>query len=252
MIDGGDASGSTYPAKFNSYPNSKLNTVGWTELGLSYARILSKKDSRNFFKGGLTLKYLAGTTNSYLTLQNLDGTINDGVNGTYLTSTTGTVSINTTGADFNSYKIKDFFDFNGHGVGGDIGFVYEFRPASIANADTNYIDNKFANKYKLKIGISVTDIGRIRFRRDNSSSATYAVNIPAGQQFLLNQFNDKSIAQYKNILDNSSYFTPVASGDAKYNVTLPATARIDIDYMIAKGFYTSLSGQFGLTKITAS
>ena len=248
IIDAGDANGNPYPVSFNSYPGSKLNTVGWTELGLSYATVLTKKDSRNFLKAGITVKYLAGTTNSYLTLSNLDGTINDGVNGTYLTNTTGTVAINTTGANFNDYDFGDFFKFNGHGVGGDIGLVYEFRPAYMTQPDTIYVDNHFANKYKLKIGIAVTDIGSIRFNKDNATSATYAVNVPAGQQFLLNQFKDKSINDYKAILDASPYFTQIASADSKYNVTLPTTLRADIDYNIAGGFYAALGGQLALTK----
>ena len=248
IIDAGDANGNPYPVNFNSYPGSKLNTVGWTELGLSYATILTKKNSRNFLKAGLTVKYLAGTTNSYLTLNNLDGSVNNGVNGTYLTSTTGTVAINTTGADFNKYDFGDFFKFNGHGVGGDLGLVYEFRPAYMTQPDTIYVDNHFANKYKLKVGISITDIGSIRFKKDDATSATYTVNIPVGQEFLLNQFKDKSISQYKAILDASPYFTKIASTDSKYNVTLPTTLRADIDYNITRGFYVALGGQLALTK----
>ncbi|MEO8770074.1 MAG: DUF5723 family protein [Ferruginibacter sp.] len=248
VIDGGTADGSAYPLAFGAYQNAKINTVGWTEFGLSYATVLSKKGSRNFLKAGLTVKYLAGTTNSYLTFQDLNGAVNDGVNGTYLTATTGTVAINTSGADFNNYKYRDFFKFHGHGVGGDVGIVYEFRPKYMMDADTIYIDNHFANKYKLKIGISVTDIGNLRFKKDNSTSATYNVNIPGGQEFLLNQFKDKSINQYKSILDASPYFTQVQSATSKYNVILPATLRADIDYNIMGHFYTSLSLQGALTK----
>ncbi|MEO6667946.1 MAG: DUF5723 family protein, partial [Ferruginibacter sp.] len=248
VIDGGTPDGSAYPLSFGAYENAKINTVGWTELGLSYATVLSKKGSSNFIKAGLTIKYLAGTTNSYLQFNDINGNVNTGVNGTYLTATTGTIAINTTGADFNNYKYRDFFKFHGHGVGGDVGIVYEFRPKSMMNADTIYIDNNFANKYKLKVGISVTDIGNIRFKKDNTTSATYNVNIPAGQEFLLNQFNDRSINQYKSILDNSPYFTQVQSTTSKYDVILPATVRADIDYNIAGGFYTALSVQGALTK----
>jgi len=248
VIDAGDANGNTYPATFNSYAGSKLNTVGWTELGLSYATVLTKKNSNHFLKAGLTVKYLAGTTNSYLTFDDLDGSIDNGINGTYLTNTTGNLAINTTGANFNDYDFGDFFKFNGHGVGGDFGLVYEFRPAYMTQPDSIYVDNKFANKYKLKIGVSITDIGSIRFNKDNATSASYAVNIPVGQQFLLNQFADKSINEYKAILDASPYFTEITSVDSKYNVTLPTTLRVDIDYNIAGGFYVAAGGQLALTK----
>ncbi|CAN5158438.1 DUF5723 family protein [soil metagenome] len=248
IIDGGANNGAPYPQTFNSYANSKINTVGWSEFGLSYATILTKKDSKNFFKAGVTVKYLAGTTNSYVRLQNLDGTINYGPNGTFLGATTGAVSINTTGADFTDYTIKDFFKFNGHGLGGDVGLVYELRPPSMTQPDTIYMDNNFRNKYKLKIAVGVVDIGRIRFSKDDRTSATYNVNIPAGEQFLLSQFDGKSVSQYKAVLDNSEFFTPTSSVDSKYSITLPTTFQADIDYNIGRRFYAALSGQVGLTK----
>lgn len=248
VIDAGNGNGVSYPIVFNSNSNSKLNTVGWSEVGLSYADIFTKKKSKNFFKGGVTVKYLAGTTNSYLTVNNLDGTVNNGANGTYLTGTTGSVGINTTGADFNDYAFKDFFKFNGHGVGGDVGLVYEFRPESMTNADSIYVNNRFANKYKLKVAVSVTDIGRIKFEKDNTTSATYNVNIPAGQEFLLKQFDGKSINNYNTILDNSPYFTKTSSSASKYYINTPATLHADIDYNITGGFYAEASGQLGLTK----
>ncbi len=248
IIDAGETNGAVYPASFNSYPDSKINTTGWTELGLSFATIFTKKDSKNFLKGGASIKYLAGTTNSYLRLQNFDGTIGSGVNGTYFTNTTGNLAINSTGADFTDYTFKDFFKFSGHGVGADIGFVYEYRPASITMADTIYQDNNFANKYKLKIGLAITDIGRIRFEKDNTTSASYTANVPGEQQFLLNQFEGKSVSQYKSILDQSPYFTTTSVSEAKYNVNLPTTLQLDIDYNMGAGFYADLSGQIGLTK----
>ncbi|TMU55774.1 response regulator transcription factor [Flagellimonas algicola] len=54
---------------------------------------------------------------------------------------------------------------NSSGLGADIGFIYEWRPDHAqfksTNNDGKSLTNKGANKYKLKFGVSVTDIGKI-------------------------------------------------------------------------------------------
>ena len=240
IIDGGTT---TTGLPFTLNNNMLVHATGWTELGGSVGQVLSNKGSRNFFKAGISLKYLAGTADSYLSTNGFTGTVIGGGNNS-LTATTGTISINTTEANFNDYKFKDFFKFNGHGIGGDIGFIYEFRP----QADYSmYTTDRFANKYKLKIAASLLDVGRIKFNRSSNQSANYTVNIPAGQTFELNRFADRSINDYKAILDESAYFTgtPVSNS---YKVSLPATIHTEVDYMVAGGFAVNAAARFAINR----
>ncbi|MHA4810833.1 DUF5723 family protein [Flavitalea flava] len=237
MLDGGKTSAGI-PFNFNA-TNMLVHATGWTEIGGSIGQVFTNKASPHFFKGGISLKYIAGTADSYLSTTGLTGTV-AGPGNTYLTNTKGNLSINTTDANFSDYKFKDFFKFNGHGFGGDIGFVYEYRPA----ADySKYVTDRFANKYKLKISASLLDVGRIKFNRSSNQSEEYAVNIPPAGQFQLNQFAGKSIKDYIPILNASPYFTGT-SQNSSYNVDLPTTIQASIDYLIAGGFGVNAAGQF--------
>jgi outer membrane protein OmpA-like peptidoglycan-associated protein len=253
FIDGGAAStGVTYPANFTA-SNSNINAAAWSEYGLSYSTVLSPDNSTNFFKAGVTVKYLAGTADAYLKMNNTSGTINynNAADGTYLTNTKGDISINTTDANFSDYKFKDFFKFNGHGVGADFGLIYEYRPESMTHDNYKYQDDRFANKYKLKVGVAVLDVGKIKFNKTNASSGNYTVDIPDGQQFYINQFKNQSINNYVSVLDSSSFFTRAAKGandDNKYNVSLPTTVQANIDYNINSSFFVNFNGQFALNE----
>lgn len=239
LIDGGST---TAGVPFNFNTNMLIHATGWTEIGGSWGQVLSATNSENFFKMGLTLKYIAGTADSYLSANNLAGQVG-GPGNTYLTGTTGSLAINTTAANFGDYKFGDFFKFNGHGAGGDIGLVYEYRPAG--QDYSMYVTDRFAEKYKLKVGVSVLDIGRISFDRNSNQSSVYNVNIPATSQYSLGQFKGKSISQYIPILNSSPYFSGTPQGSS-YNVNLPTTLQANIDYLIKGGFAVNAAGQFTL------
>jgi outer membrane protein OmpA-like peptidoglycan-associated protein len=241
VIEGGTTS-ANLPFTFNTN-NMLVHATGWTEIGGSVGQVLTGKGKPHFFKAGITIKYLAGTADSYLAANGFSGTVN-GPGNTYLTATTGSLSLNTTEANFSDYKFKDFFKFNGHGVSGDIGFVYEWRPATDYSM---YKTDHFANKYKIKIAAALLDVGRINFNRSSNEAANYTVNIPSGAAFELSHFAGKSVKDYRAILDESSYFKKTLVGNS-YKVTLPTTIQAEIDYLIGNGFGVNAAGQFTTNK----
>ncbi|MDP4150157.1 MAG: DUF5723 family protein [Bacteroidota bacterium] len=242
ILDGGTTSVGI-PFNFNS--NMLVHATGWTELGGSIGQVFTNKYSHNFFKGGITLKYIAGTADTYLSTSNLSGTVS-GSGNTFLTGTTGSFAFNTTATNFNDYSFSDFFKFNGHGVGGDIGFVYEWRPSTDYSM---YVSDRFANKYRLRISASLLDVGRISFNRSTNQAAAYSVNIPPQPvgSFSLAQFAGKSVKDYKAIFDASPYFTGTAQGSS-YAVNLPTTLHAEVDYLLDGGFALNAAGQFATTK----
>lgn len=240
ILDGGTTTAGV-PFSFNT--NQLIHATGWTEIGASVGQVFTEKGSQSFLKGGITVKYLAGTADSYLSATNLNGTVS-GAGNTFLTGTTGAIAVNTTAADFSDYKFSDFFKFNGHGIGGDIGLVYEWRPAADYSM---YVTDRWADQHKLRIAVSLMDVGRIKFDRSSNSASNYAVNIPTGGSFQLSQFAGKSVKNYKAILDASPYFTGTPQSTS-YNVNLPTTVQGDIDYRVAGGFAVDLAGQFTTTR----
>ncbi len=239
-------SGIISPVSFNSN-NSITHATGWTEFGGSIGQVFTNKGNHNFFKGGITLKYLAGTADSYLTMNSLTGTIGNTGGSTYITGpTSGTLSLNTTDANFGDYKFNDFFKFNGSGFGADIGFVYEWRPAADYSM---YETDRFANKYKIKIGVALLDMGQIKFNKSSNMAGNYSVNIPAGSQYNLNQFSGKSISQYKSVLDATpAYFVAGQPQSSSYTVDLPTTVQANVDWLVAGGFGLNFAAQINTNK----
>ena len=238
-------SGITTPVALNG-GTSLTHATGFTEIGGSVAQVFTPKGSHHFFKGGITLKYIAGTADSYLTTDGLTGSLQN-VAGTarIVGPATGNISINTTDANFSDYNLSDIFNFNGQGAGGDIGFVYEYRP----NMDySKYTNDYWANKYKLKIGVSLMDVGSIKFDKSSNQAANYAMNVPSGQDYNLSAFQGKSINEFIGVLNSSPYFTPGTPQNSSYTVSLPTTLQANVDYLIAGGWGVNLSGQFNMNK----
>ena len=144
----------------------------------------------------------------------------------------GYISINATNTNFTDYKFNDIFKFNGQGFGGDIGFVYEYRPNDVDYS--MYTNDRWANKYKFKIGVSVLDVGMIHFNKTGNLAANYNTDIPAGNQFDLNALNGKSFGEFIPVLNGSPYFVAGTPQSSSYNVNLPTTVQANIDYFFPR------------------
>jgi hypothetical protein len=170
--------------------NVNLSTNNWLEGGASYAFELFEGglDGEHFFKVGLTAKYLYGFGNNYVKTQNVN------IKFTYLMnpnlsnySTSGIVDMGNIGIldQFKAVENYQYFNAlknvaqnNGQGIGGDIGLVYEYRPDiklyTYENEKGEKAYNKDENKYKLKIGLSLTDFGTIAYK-NNVKERTFDV-----------------------------------------------------------------------------
>jgi outer membrane protein OmpA-like peptidoglycan-associated protein len=238
-------SGLTAPVPLSG-ANSLVHATGWTDIGGSVAQVFTNKGSHHFFKGGITLKYILGTADTYMTTQ-LNGSVGPGSPAAELIGpVSGNIFFNTAGTDFTDYTYKDFFKFNGQGFGGDIGFVYEFRPDMDYSMYTN---DRWANKYKLKIGVSLMDVGTIHFNKPENQAANYTTHIPAGQNYSLIDFQGKSVSSFIPVFNASpQYFTPGEAQNSSYDVKLPTTIQANIDYLIGRNtnFAVNIAGQFNI------
>ncbi|MES2811449.1 MAG: DUF5723 family protein [Bacteroidota bacterium] len=211
--------------------NFNMTGNSWGELGLSYAGVFLDK-GQHFLKGGLTLKYLKGIANTYTQGGNV--TVNYDYNAILPASstiaTTGTV-VYGGNSDFSESFNELDFDSKSSGIGGDLGFVYEYRPE---------FKNYTQNKYKLRLGLSVTDIGSIKY--DESIQKTYDLNQTVTQ------------AQYENanslgeFLDNN--YTITETKDSK-KVVLPTALHANLDWNFYRKFYVNVNGDVNMTDKTA-
>jgi outer membrane protein OmpA-like peptidoglycan-associated protein len=218
------------------------NIVGhtWGEIGVSYAAVLWQ-NKQHFLKGGITAKYLVGGVNTYAKGSNVTSSfIQTNDPATTFLQTTGNLVVGSS-QDFITGDEDYVFDANSTGIGADFGFIYEWRPDYV-NYDLSKAkasDNNFKdlNKYKLRFGLSITDIGSITYK--NSKEEVYSLDKIVSQEQL---DNADGIDEILDLYDP----TPVTTfKNAK--VGLPTVLHMDADWNIHNKFYLNLNGNIGLT-----
>ena len=223
----------------------------WTEFGASFARVLMNQDA-HFFKGGLTLKYLAGSANGYINIDNFSGTVaRDALlNMTHLTNASGRIATGFAGMNVSGFEAKDLFKMKSSGFGADLGFVYEYRPdPEMQTVDGFKLDNNYKNTYRFKFGVALTDIGSIKYKKDPRRSGTYDIDIPANEFMPLRQLNNVDVDDYNQFFaERPQFFIPVGAGsEPDYAVSLPTTLQVEADLLLHDGWYLNLASQISLS-----
>src|SRR5690606_36386655 len=78
--------------------------------------------------------------------------------------------------DVDDFEIVD----GATGIGFDLGFVYELRKPEYIDNAKDYSNDKDKNKYILKLGLSVTDIGSIKYK--NAEEEVYDLTNTINQE----------------------------------------------------------------------
>ena len=216
----------------------------WAEIGLTYARVLMNKE-QHFLKGGLSIKYLKGIGSVYAAGNNVD--INYDADGTSLPGGATTGSYASTGnitygkfADIEDDNYEYELPKNAKGFGVDLGLVYEFRPdyasynTTNANGAINVYKNK--NKYKLKVSLSITDLGSINYK--NGSTDKYDINATVSE-------DDIDNAEDLDSLFNDLYSLNSTQGSIK--AQLPTALHLNADLNLSNHFYLNLNTDLSVT-----
>jgi len=91
------------------------------------------------------------------------------------------------------------------------------------------------NKYKLKVGLSVLDIGYAKFKK-----GTYSRNFTADiNLWNLHEFDSVNTFDDFDSLLNAKY--PMNKGDQYYKMNLPTAFALQVDYHIYKDFYANFT-----------
>jgi len=236
-----------------------LNHMTWSEYGLNYGQVVMDKNE-HFLKVGGDLKYLQGYSSAYVHTNNfnyglvdedtsfyLQGDFAYGYSNNFDKLIDGNIETNNLGLPKPSSK---------SGLGVDLGVVYEWRP--------KYKDYKFdmdgktnlwmknQNKYELRIGASLLDLGALRFTK-GGLSRDFSVNV--NRKFDLNQFESaNSLIGFDQIIDSLIYQstnpTEWTAGErdtaSTFWVQTPAALSLQVDYHIWKYFYVNATGMLNL------
>jgi len=235
----------TEGGEFNSV--FKNTTQQWKEIGLNYAFVLLNSNY-HFIKIGGTAKYLMGNkaveargTLAGNYTQGNSGEVNfNSIDLSYL-NTTGESNLQNNPEKFYSNAFGNF-ENNGSGYGGDIGFVYEWRPR-----ETNRVDVRSnagaVNTYKLKISTSILDIGSITYKSSIEKDSLFS-NAPTSIE--KNEIIENGLVEA--IKQKSDVNSNLKQGEVTF--ALPRSLNIGVDYILFnnKNYYINLNYIKSLTK----
>ena len=245
--------GLDYPSLWNQKIDEQflnVNHLTWAEVGFNYGQVVLDQEE-HFLKLGTTIKYLKGYSAAYFQTSNLQFNLKNNDTTQLLTGNFNYgYSDNLPGLIENGLDNKFNSNF---GVGLDLGFVYEWRPKYKdfkydMDGETNlWMKNK--NKYKAKVGISLIDLGSMRFKK-GGLSRNFSVN--NSSPFDLQSFSTaSSLSDFDQILDSlinessaagNTNWTSEQSPNSTFVMRTPTALSLQLDYQLGKYFYVNVSG----------
>ncbi len=245
-----------YDGLANDHFNVNVNM--FSEWALTYARVIYDK-KQHFVKVGVTLKHERGLFLFQLANQHLKFRFagHDSIAGYDVSAIMNYTSEqyfganNFTSIDFSkpADRIKQwFFGGNalGKGWGFDLGGQYEYRPKRkyYYTMDCHQQRNPEVNKYKLKLGFSLTDIGHISY----SNSAVMQVVLHGGTTISpVDTVKWGKIDTIKHVTSTDNIVqilgkalgTTAVSKSSPFIAKLPTAANFQLDYLLQDRWYVS-------------
>jgi hypothetical protein len=213
----------------NQSENQRLSGTSYGEVGFSASRNVFENDNHRW-DVGVTLKFLFPGSYSNFGLSNLNGTITQNASGTFLTTNQpANLNIAYSGSladsfsNFNDYTQSVFGGLNG--VATDIGVTYQWK------------DGK--EKYKIKGGLSVRNIGSMTFKDDNNYNTNYTFTTQGRPPLDLSLFeNVDNLSEVEAILISNGYLTQTPN-KTDFKVNLPTLLTMYADFKIVPKVYVT-------------
>jgi outer membrane protein OmpA-like peptidoglycan-associated protein len=235
----------------------------WMEYHLGFAMVVMDEEE-HFLKVGTKIKFLQGLGSLYLytdevrynvynddTLATISGNFDYGYSSNIDERFDASSSSYLGGSGANgAITFNDIFKLQSKlGLGADIGFIYEYRPDWAdykydMDGETN-LWRRDQNKYLLRVGFAVNDIGGMRYTK-SVNSRNFNVNTDVLSLF---QFSDdtEGLESFNNNVD-----TLIANGGATrgpdvgtFYMNLPTHINADVDWHIWNDFYLNFNSMIG-------
>jgi hypothetical protein len=219
----------------NANSNQKLSASSCGEIGISAAREVFSNEEHSI-SAGVTFKLLFPGSYANMSADQFTGTVNiTPLGDASLTDATADVDIAYSGSlaedfeDSNSYG--KFFAGGLNGFATDIGVNYRWKDL----ADTT------ATGYRLNAGLALKNMGSMTFKDDNNVRRGYEMNIPDGENFDLNQFEDaEGFEEVEEILINNPQYFTVINTTEDFKVKMPAVFSAYADVKAYGNWYATV------------
>ncbi|MCD4696697.1 MAG: DUF5723 family protein [Bacteroidales bacterium] len=220
----------------------KTGSLSWFELGLSYAYNFHRY-RWNHWSAGITLKPLFGSAGFYTILENVDYRVeNDSL--AFASNATFNYGVSVP-VNYNSNELQLSPTFRGFGFGVDAGITFQKTTKGHQNFVYSRICEQPYEKYNYRIGLSIIDLGYIKFSKDaiyerytNASTTWYKPDD------ILPDSTVNTIVQKINY-----YFNPEnesSEKDDNFVMYLPPSLSLQADIWLNKQYYLNSMIFYGI------
>jgi len=215
-----------------------IQAMSWAEYGITYGRVLMD-EKEHFLKAGVRVKLLQGLGAMYMFIDNLEYMVH---NDSILTFFKSNVNYgHSTNFEFGSKK-AEYRRVSNLGIGLDLGAVYEWRPDWMKykydmDGETD-LWMKYRNKYKLRVGASLNDLGSIKYEKGELSH-DFVADINSWNIKNIELNDSLPIQSWDTLIRNN--FVINTSDDRFFRMNLPLAASLQVDYNIWKDFYVNFT-----------
>lgn len=232
------------------------NLLSWAEYGVNYAQVVYDKE-QHFIKVGGRLKFNQGIASTYAHAKDLDFSLMNKdtmttLRGEYKFGYSDNIDKFFSSQESGDFALNDFYKLTSKlGIGGDVGVVYEWRPKwkdfkYNMNGETN-LWRRDKNKYKLRAGFSLIDMGGMKFTKADRSR-DFKVNTT---NFDLTVFDGvEGPAGFADIIDSLILHDPdwTQSEDTSqtYYVNTPTSISFQLDWHIWNNFYLNTTAYINI------
>ncbi len=216
-----------------------VQAMSWVEYGITYGRQVLWKNN-HYLKAAGSVKLIQGVGSAFLYVNDLDYLF---VNNDTLTLVDSDVQYGHS-SNFELESDNLSYKFVGNPtLGFDLGFVYEWRKDRSEyeydmDGKTGLLRND-KNKYKLRLGFSVLDIGRVKFDKGDLS-ANFTANIT---NWDISNFELDDVGSFNDTIQDRFGFDV---DEGEYKMNLPTSISVQADYNVWKGFYVNATAFIGL------
>ena len=217
----------------------RQNFLNWQEVGLTYGRVIINSGSL-FFKAAVTGKWLGAGAAGFI--QTDKATVSFKDNHTMSLNSPLIQYGRTTTADIGQFSRKNLFNnLEDQSWGFDAGFVFEWREKinkfKYVNDDQKMQLRKDQNKYVLRIGFSVVDLGQFTFNRKPLTN-DHSANI---NNWNFGTVKATNLSDFDTAYSKQINYIPGASSTFTYR--LPGAAIINADLHLFGGFYINVASK---------
>lgn len=220
--------------------NLRVGSLSWLEFGGNFSYIVQQKGADMITVGG-TLKYLNGLAGAGLNIQEWNyRVLNDSILDSYkFRGNYGISNLNTD--DPGTSGILG----NGSGLGLDLGFNYKKMLKGSQGYEPHTKGGCVLKDYKYKFGVSILDIGRIKF--NNGFYRDFSINDSLTWEDY-DSADPENLEEIDQLINTELIGLGADSFDNTFKVLLPTVFSAQFDYNFGYGFYTNATWVHGLAR----